>query len=703
MPRGTASTRSRGKGRGRGASANSTSSVKRGRKTVIESEEETGSIQNGSEVEDSDVDNEYTLESVNNTPKPRKAVVVIPSRVKSTKSTPEWVSLEAKEDNEVSDTEEEEEDQLNDEGDEVGSDIGRVSEPEDVAFVRPSTSPIRKTKWIPVRTPPTPSPKKSSGKKTLKRDSPARPSLDSNNDDLEVKNEVTESEFVGSDNQEVDVEATPSTRKSKRAKYDLFLIFIVMDKLNAIYVRRPVKSAAYIEDSEIEEIDSEEYESNKKAIKASQNTPVPKSSARQAVTIVSRKISVAGIKKFPHPIEDVANNPLLDAKKIESSLPRSPKKKTKTVHVPSESEYEEVDCDDPVEEEVDDHLSLKKTKGKQPATPMSRLATKLNKSTLESAQKGRQPALLKEVLVVQPLPIPDEDMVFADHGLMERMSPSLKDTYGGLPVARAIAHVVSTPCLSPMIYNPARCDCDQFHAVQREGQYRDFQYFVTENISKSPNWNKNDGVCFVFWGSTFASNLVKGTSLGSGTWMLKGIGISPIVVEFHRTVAFLSIRMGFHEIYLPNYGGVLNFATRPGPANGISAPPPRSRHATEPEALTMQGSASVDYHRVIPYERKVKEFDDELRKNIQGYGVRGHETVPIYDLTAHFKDSYDQVYDHSIHRLLALAPRFEGDLPDDAVVGILALPQMTKHKVHEEFNEFRMNLVGIIVLAVPFM
>lgn len=70
-----------------------------------------------------------------------------------------------------------------------------------------------------------------------------------------------------------------------------------------------------------------EYESNKKAIKASQNTPVPKSSARQAVTIVSRKISVAGIKKFPHPIEDAANNPLLDAKKIESSLPRSPKKK----------------------------------------------------------------------------------------------------------------------------------------------------------------------------------------------------------------------------------------------------------------------------------------------------------------------------------------------------------------------------------------
>lgn len=43
-------------------------------------------------------------------------------------STPEWVSLEAKEDNEVSDTEEEEEDQLNDEGEEVGSDIGRVSE-----------------------------------------------------------------------------------------------------------------------------------------------------------------------------------------------------------------------------------------------------------------------------------------------------------------------------------------------------------------------------------------------------------------------------------------------------------------------------------------------------------------------------------------------------------------------------------------------
>lgn len=66
-----------------------------------------------------------------------------------------------------------------------------------------------------------------------------------------------------------------------------------------------------------------------------------------------------------------------------------------------------------------------------------------NKSTLESAQKGRQPALLKEVLVVQPLPIPDEDMVFADHGLMERMSPSLKDTYGGLPVARYDSLIIS--------------------------------------------------------------------------------------------------------------------------------------------------------------------------------------------------------------------------------------------------------------------
>ncbi|KAI0336883.1 hypothetical protein BDW22DRAFT_1433772 [Trametopsis cervina] len=155
MPRATATTRGRGKGRGRGRAVASSSPTKRGRKAVVESDDEGGIVDEGSEYQGSDNDGQPPPVK-----KTRQVQVVVPSRKKAS-STPEWVSLEADESAEVSDSGQEEgdEDQLQDEGEEIGSDIDQVSEPDEVAFTRPSTSPVRKSKVLPVQSPPTPSPK----------------------------------------------------------------------------------------------------------------------------------------------------------------------------------------------------------------------------------------------------------------------------------------------------------------------------------------------------------------------------------------------------------------------------------------------------------------------------------------------------------------------------------------------------------------
>ncbi|KAI0336881.1 hypothetical protein BDW22DRAFT_1433775, partial [Trametopsis cervina] len=252
-------------------------------------------------------------------------------------------------------------------------------------------------------------------------------------------------------------------------------------------------------------------------------TAVTKSSARQAVTVISHKISVPGLKKFPTAIEDAGNNPLLDNDDAVSPVPRSPKKKAKKVHVPSTSEEEDVGDGEIVDDDVEEEPALAdiKGKGKQPATPVSRLTVRMMESGLDSSKKGKLAAALIEALTPRPLPPSDEDMLFADADLRRRVSPSLKDTYGGLPIVlrypthdtcwdtwgtasldvmvhatsirrepermKAIARVVSTPCLSPMIYNPARCDWNNFRTTVREnGPYKEAQYFVTADPYDTP-------------------------------------------------------------------------------------------------------------------------------------------------------------------------------------------------------------------------
>ncbi|KAI0337022.1 hypothetical protein BDW22DRAFT_1433652 [Trametopsis cervina] len=720
MPRGTPSARARGRGRGRGRSAASSSPTKRGQKPVVESEDDSVVVDNGSPEEGSDYDPQPR--SVNITPRKNKVQVVVPSRNKAP-SMSEWVSLEADEDNEVSDSEKdrEEEDQLDDEGDEIGSEIDRVSEPDEVAFTRPSTSPIRKSKTMPVHTPPTPSPKKGVQKRSLKRR--ARVSMESNHEQSASPNvdtvDVFESEVIIADSEDgvIDHEGTPAPRKSRRT-------------------RRPVKSATYIADSDVEEIDPKKYKAGT-ITKAAPPTPTPKPSTRPAVTMVARKIAVSGLKKFPQPIEDADNNPLLETAGADLSLPRSPKKKAKTVHVLPASEEEDEDAESVVDYGSDYDPPIIESKGKQPATPVSRLAATLNKSILDSSKKGKATVVSSRPRAPKALPPSPEDVLFADQNLMRTLSPALKDTYGGLPVIRtnplirrcwpkwgavpldtlvsatsigrepdrlkAIAKVVTAPCVGPMIYNPARCHWDDFRSTRKEGRYQDFQYFVTKDTYDTPGWEQDAPVCFLFWGASFSSNLVTGTLISNQSWILKSIGIAPITMEWERTFAFLGYRMGFTAMHVPNFKGNLNFSTRPGPTDATNGSQSGNIYAVDTGSTTYQGSTPIDYHDVIGYNDRLKVFNEDMERTIKGYGLRGDDIIPVYDLTEHFKDTCHRVYDYPLQQLLVTAPRFEGDLPDGCIVGIISLPQIAEHSNQGKHPELRMNLVGIILLAVPFM
>lgn len=59
--------------------------------------------------------------------------------------------------------------------------------------------------------------------------------------------------------------------------------------------------------------------------KKAPHTPTKRSVSRTGVIELARKISVSGTRKFPAPIKDEGNNPLLDEEG--SPILRSPKKK----------------------------------------------------------------------------------------------------------------------------------------------------------------------------------------------------------------------------------------------------------------------------------------------------------------------------------------------------------------------------------------
>ncbi|KAI0346338.1 hypothetical protein BDW22DRAFT_1342554 [Trametopsis cervina] len=358
--RGRGNSRSRGGGRGgksggkSGAPSKSPSKKSKRNAKADESESDAQSTE--------DDDKEYKPASTPRSARLQPEVVIYRRPIRST-DPPEWVSLEAVDDSEFEEEEEEEEvDEIEDEGEVVDSDIDPVKEPNQIAFTRPSTSPIRRNKKLASETPPTPSPKKET--RTVSRKRPAPPSPDvvveeemsptGRNRDTVVEYEV----------EVVDPDGTPTAAKGKRR------------------LRKPIKSVDYIEDSDIEELDAAEFVQEAMPPtppRASKLKAVPKS----AVIELTRKISVPGFKKFPPPVRDEENNPLLD--RDTSDILRSPKKKAKTEHIPSEVEdSEEMDEEDLV-------VAKKKTVARR----VTHQDSDDEDTPVSTVKKGKQPAKTK--------------------------------------------------------------------------------------------------------------------------------------------------------------------------------------------------------------------------------------------------------------------------------------------------------------------
>ncbi|KAI0336885.1 hypothetical protein BDW22DRAFT_1349560, partial [Trametopsis cervina] len=106
-------------------------------------------------------------------------------------------------------------------------------------------------------------------------------------------------------------------------------------------------------------------------------------------------------------------------------------------------------------------------------------------------------------------------------------------------------------------------------------------------------------------------------------------------------------------------------------------------HSQNPYATptkgSYQGGRPVDLRHVSDHHKKQNAFDSEVLKIIKSNGLKGDEDVPVYDLTQYFQNSCDDVYRYPLHHLLAIAPRFEGELPEKSIVGVLSIPQSGNH------------------------
>ncbi|KAI0084506.1 hypothetical protein BDY19DRAFT_997722, partial [Irpex rosettiformis] len=271
---------SRGRGGGRGAKTASTrkrvqvhlyhyvfflSDIKAStRKATPEEQEDASSVQQSAES-----DQEFSAKTVSQR---SRAVVKDSDEDKSTTGST-WNPIEDKSDivdeQELDASEEEEEDELADEGESVGSDIEHLDfSPDIVAFTRPSTSPIRRRKGITTETPPSPSPTKN----TKKRHASASPDVAPVNDDDEDTSEPV----------------TPVRARKPR-------------------VKKVIKSKEIIEDSDIEEISESEHKKSV-ARKGKQTVVATSKPTKSIVTTLKKKIAVPGTKFPSTPIEDPDNN-----------------------------------------------------------------------------------------------------------------------------------------------------------------------------------------------------------------------------------------------------------------------------------------------------------------------------------------------------------------------------------------------------------
>ncbi|KAI0083654.1 hypothetical protein BDY19DRAFT_910426 [Irpex rosettiformis] len=610
-PRGCPPTRGRGGGRG----AKATPTRKRATRKV-DSDEDVGSPSASS---DGELDQDTAKDAT-----PRPSQVTAKSNVdEKSLSGSTWSSIQEQsevDDHSDVDVSEEEEDELADEGESVESEIEHLN-------FRPSTSPIRRRKGITVKTPPTPSPTKNA-KKRYNFDIPAPVSPEV---DLPTDEEEQISEPI-----------TPTRGRKSR-------------------VKKIVKSKEIIEDSDIEEISESEHKRSV-ARKSKQTDNKTSVLSKSIVTAAKKKIVVSGTKFPKAPIEDADNNIFLDNT---SSLQRSPKKKAKMTHV-SDSEIESSD-DDKKNKPDDIHPE---------DTPVSKITNKLNSSVLNSAKKPKPKKTMNKAsyeahlsklaasLGLEPVNSFFCDALrhtYADINLSQVQEISLcfgdlihwyclRPILAGLGIQKGskqekdLVALVTTPEISKFIYNPARCNIEDFRLFtppkDTTGSRRAYLTRVS-NIER---------LSFLVFGRVVSSSLLELQQMGQSGYSNRSVSLSPIPVEYTLLWSFFADLLKPERVN--NFGGYVNFSTfgtrdynerdAPGYRHQDAAPPPRPRAARAPVTVHRVGENHEDLLLQV------------LRKGIENGGLDSFSEVPVFNLTSFYGPTSSTAIPHDTETFISL-------------------------------------------------
>ncbi|KAI0086697.1 hypothetical protein BDY19DRAFT_995707 [Irpex rosettiformis] len=636
-PRGRPPTRGRRGGR-------ATKSATARKQRVQSSDEEA-------EMSDKSVSDGYQSES--HTPKPSTRA----SRSqKETSPSSAWavIDQEVEEDDVQSDPHTEEEDELEDEGEVVDSDIEPLNtSPDFVDFTRPSTSPVRKRSGITIQTPPTPSPTKGA----RKRQAPPSPEVVELNEDSDKDNNVL-------------LTRTPVKGSKSRA-------------------RKVVKSKEIIEDSDVEEISESEHAK----LVAEKNAQGKKKPIKPAVTAVTKKITIRGTKFPSAPVEDAENNLFLDGG---SPLLRSPKKKAK-IACSSESDDETL------------HAAVNRKKGSSdvPDTPVSKITTQLNDSVLNSARKPKAPASkaeydaqLKKFAValgldsvkayfcdamrgtyadVYRLQVQGVSLCFGDLIYWYRLRTILLGVgiKENSKQEKELVQLITTPELTKFIINPSCCNPRGFRLVippkDTVGSKRPYLVRISDGQRV---------ICVIF-GRADGSSLLDLQQMGQSGYFNHSLSLCPLAVEYALALNFFSALLKFDRVN--NYGDDRDML---GYKHQDVAPPPRPRAAR----------TSVAVHTVG------LDFEDSLlrvmKRSIETGGLDSFSEV--FNVSSFYGPSSTTDVSHDIERFIAMCAqneRYRGELPQGSFVGVLCSPSTYSHVDHDDLQ---FNLLGVILLASRF-
>ena len=112
-------------------------------------------------------------------------------------------------------------------------------------------------------------------------------------------------------------------------------------------------------------------------------------------------------------------------------------------------------------------------------------------------------------------------------------------------------HLITSPVITPFLYNPARYSVDDFQC-----------HFVGKSERPCMTYGpENKKACFIMFGRVNESSIMDLRMMGNGPWHNRSISIFPIAPEISLAYNFFSHFIKGHNLY--NYGGYINFSTFP--------------------------------------------------------------------------------------------------------------------------------------------